>query len=231
MTKRSIAMYGGFLAAVGFLAFAVYTRMRPEEAGSSVPGAASLPSPAVQPSTRADGGIEPIQEQRMTPTPERIEITDADRTPFLASPVAAKWKAEFGYTDEDLVLAQRKLRAARSTDINEPGAIMRALPPRHIASISISSLRVPSEAEAGKPIPFTLSGTAPSPSFTFTRFDINAQGEIIRIRAVGHAEGETESGPGKSLALEGEIDPLPAGNYRVEVPELGPNGTFPITVR
>ena len=139
--------------------------------------------------------------------------------------------ADFGYTPGDIVRAQRTLREQNARDINDPNAIMHILPPRHIASLSITGLDVPSEATAGQPIPFTLRGTPPSPSFIFTRFDILVQAPVIRIRAFGHSKGETASGPGDVVERKGRIDPLPAGEYRIEVAELGPAGSFPLVVR
>lgn len=237
MNKRSIAFYGAFAAAVLFLAFAFYMKGKPEPESETVAvpveveKAAPLAEESKQEAQAPDESAGRAETKPAAPREAEIEITDADRTTFLESPVAEKWIADFGYTRSDIVRAQRKLREQNVADINDPSTILRALPPRHVATLSITGLDVPSEAVAGKAIPFTLRGTPPSPSFVFTRFDLLVQSPIIRIRAFGHSEGETASGPGEVMELKGNIDPLPAGEYRIEIPELGPAGSFPLVVR
>jgi hypothetical protein len=155
-----------------------------------------------------------------------------DQTPFLASGLAAQWKRELGYTDEDFVRAQRAMRAEGLTDpvLNDPGVVLRRLPSRHAGGVSITSIDLPRPIPAGQPIPIRITGTAPSPSFRFTHLDTLVQGEVIRIQARGHAEGETEAGPGGPMVIEESLPALPPGNYRIEVPSLGPRGSFPFTV-
>lgn len=233
MNKQSVLVYGAFILALAFL---VIVLQKKDEQGAASEGAAVAPATAPSQVT-----VMPDAAEVETPAPAgrrtamdrepEIAIADEDWTPFLRSAVAEKWMAEFGYSRSDLVRAQRKLRAEHAPDINDPGAIMRALPVRHVGSLSITALDVPSEASAGKPIAFSLSGRAPSPSFVFSRFETLVQGQIIRIRAVGHSEGETTSGPGDVITLKGQLDPLPAGEYRIEIPDLGPAGSFPLVVK
>lgn len=159
-------------------------------------------------------------------------VSEADMTPFLRSEIAKKWQRELGYTEAEIAAAQRDIRAQRYPEetVNDPGVIMRHLPPRHIGQVAIERVTIEPQVKTGEPIPFSVSGTAPSPSFQFTHFDILVQGEVIRVRARGNADGNTEDGKGGPVAMNGTIDPLPPGEYRIEIAELGPMGSFPFTV-
>ncbi|HMO03566.1 MAG TPA: hypothetical protein PKC67_04060 [Kiritimatiellia bacterium] len=226
---------GGLAAVVGVVVAMVVARWRGGEAapGAGVPDASSTAVATTQPATPAgNGGASPAIDAVTAAPVLADEISEAEMTPFLRSEIAAKWQEELGYTMAQMLEAQQKIRAQRYPEetVNDPGTIMRHLPPRHQGQVSIRSVRVDEVVQAGQPVRFSIEGTAPSPSFTFTRFDINVQPPVVRIRARGHAEGETDAGPGGTVRLDGTIDPLPPGDYRIEIAELGPMGIFPFRV-
>jgi len=233
MNKRLVFFYGAFALSLAFVVFAITARNRTAPVSSEAMVSKDLAKAAPMAVHDEKPAELSEREERMPvmPREEDLEITEADRTTFLQSPIADKWMTDFGYTRSDIVRAQRKLREQKAPNINDPGAIMRALPPRHIDTLSITGLDVPTEAKAGHPIPFTLHGRPPSPSFTFARFDTLVQDDIIRIRAFGNSDGEPAREPVDVITVKGQIDPLPAGDYRIEVLELGPNGSFKLAVR
>ena len=236
MNTRLAIFYGVFALALAFLAFAIATRRgsEPVTGGAEASNGPAREATSREESQDAQAAAAPADREEQEPAMRReedLQLTDADRTAFLESPLADKWMADFGYTRSDLVRAQRKLREQHAPDINDPSAILRALPPRHIDSLSITALDVPSEAKAGLPIPFTLHGRPPSASFVFTRFDTLVQDDIIRIRAFGNSDGEPAREPVEVVTVKGQLDPLPAGEYHIEVAELGPNGSFKLVVR
>jgi len=250
MSKQSSWLVPALLVlSVAFLGVVIFVKNRPEKTEpapenpsieptvpaktSATPAAAKPSSGAVKKTANPEPAKRDQVARREAGAVEDIEITAADMTPFLRSEIASKWKNEFGYLDEDYVAAQRDLRAKGYSEqlINDPGVILRHLPPRHIGNVAIESIDLPSTTPAGMPVPFTLRGTAPSPTFTFTRFDILVQGSLVRIKAVGNSDADYEAGSGGPIALDGEIPPLSAGEYRVEVSELGPQGSFPFTVK
>lgn len=159
-------------------------------------------------------------------------VSPADMTPFLQSPIAGKWVNELGYTPAQLVEAQKELRkqGAPERTVNDAGAIMRTLPPRHMGSVSITDITIPAQARAGSAIPFTIHGTAPHPTFQFTHVETLIQGSVIRLAARGNSDGDNEAGSGGPVAIKGEIGPLPPGDYHVEIPELGPEGSRALVV-
>lgn len=226
---------GGLAAVVVVVIALVAARWRSGEAGpvAVTPEAASAPA-AMNPPDAPAGSAEasPALDADAAAPVVADEISAADMTPFLRSEIATKWQQELGYTMAQMLEAQQKIRAQRYPEetVNDPGTIMRHLPPRHQGQLSIQSVQVDEVVRTGQPIRFSVEGTAPSPSFTFTRFDINVQPPVVRIRARGHAEGETETGPGGTVRLEGSIDPLPPGDYRIEIAELGPMGIVPFRV-
>ena len=176
--------------------------------------------------------LEVIEQKITTTQPSRTAIREEDMTPFMKTEIANQWMNEMGYTLNDIADAQQKIRDLGMSEesANDPGIIQRHIVPRHIGNVSIEKIIAPSFAKAGQPIPFTLKGTAPSPTFQFTRFDVLVQGTVIRIRAIGNSDANNESGLGDSVSLDGSIDPLAAGTYTIEVPELGPNGIYTVVV-
>ena len=199
-----------------------------ETALKSVPVA--HPAAVAQPD---DTNTEPVATDVPTLSIRRNEpVSEADMTPFLRSEIAEKWQRELGYTLAEIAAAQRDIRAQRYPEetVNDPGVIMRHLPPRHMGQVAIERVAIAPTVAAGAPIPFSITGTSPSPSFQFTHFDILVQGEVIRVRARGNADGNTHEGKGGPVTLDGTIDPLPPGTYRIEIAELGPTGSFPFTV-
>jgi len=192
------------------------------------PANESIPTPETEKAPTGEGLVDPVVVRE-----ELFEISEADMTPFLHTEIAAKWKKELGYTDSEFIQAQRDLRARGFSEdkVNDPGVIMRHLPPRHTGRIRVSEIIVPEFVAAGETIPFTLKGIKPSPSYSFTHFDILVQGKTIRINAIGNSDGDNEAGLGGPVSLNGTLDPLMPGVYRVVVPELGPKGYFRIVVK
>lgn len=236
MTKQSFFIYLLFGMSVLFLAFVIYDRHRTNTGGKIEKGTQASEAGAPKPVPRPIGPSFTESEGEATAQPARDAadvVAPSDMTPLLRSPTVENWMKEFGYTRGDIVSVQRALRSEGydETVLNDPGVVLRRLPVRFVASVATSKIVLPAEAAAGAPIAFTLHGTAPSPSFVFTRFDVLVQGNIIRIRAIGHTDGNNEAGSGDEVTLEGKIDPLPPGDYRVEVPELGPAGSGRLVVR
>lgn len=235
MQTSKVGILGGLAVMVVAVVALVVVRWRNNETttGAGEPVAATEPVVVAAPEVPArtgDGVANPVADAAVPVATG--SISEAEMTPFLRSEIAAKWQQELGYTMAQMLEAQQKIRAQRYPEetVNDPGTIMRHLPPRHQGQVSIQSVRVDEVVRTGQPVRFSIEGTAPSPSFTFTRFDINVQPPVVRIRARGHAEGETDAGPGGTVRLDGTIDPLPPGDYRIEIAELGPMGIFPFRV-
>ena len=53
---------------------------------------------------------------------------------------------------------------------------------------------------------------------------------LEKINGLGFTRDPTEGVMTDTAELQGEIPPLPPGEYKVFIAELGPNGTFPFTV-
>jgi hypothetical protein len=226
---------GGLAAVVAAVVVLAVMRWRNADSVSGNAASETAPSPVAITSPEAlprSAEAAPAIDQASADPVAMDGISEAEMTPFLRSEIATKWQQELGYTMAQMLEAQQKIRAQRYPEetVNDPGTIMRHLPPRHQGQLSIRSVQVDEVVRTGQPIRFSVEGTAPSPSFTFTRFDINVQPPVVRIRARGHADGETDSGAGGTMRMEGTIDPLPPGDYRIEIPELGPMGIFPFRV-
>ena len=73
-------------------------------------------------------------------------------------------------------------------------------------------------------------GRVPREGFEFLRFRSSVQGPIVRLDAVGFTRMMSEGELDGRTELQGQLDPLPPGHYRVLVAELGPRGSFPFTV-
>jgi hypothetical protein len=114
--------------------------------------------------------------------------------------------------------------------LDDPGLVRPLLPRRDIVSVNVTNFTVAESASAGTPVPFRLSGVMPDASFSFTRFDIEREGGIIRIRPIGTSSGAVTPGVEIPVDLEGALEPLPPGFYRIEFPELGPKGFFPLVI-
>lgn len=217
-----LALFGLLVGAV--IAFMFMKPVSPQESNEATEDVI----PPVPPTVKSNND----QPQESAPQPTAAVIKEKNMTSFMKSEIADKWMKELGYTLADIAEAQQKIRELGMSEdiVNDPGVIQRHIKPRHIGNVSTEEIMVPSEAKAGQPIPFTLKGTAPSPTFQFTRFDILVQGDVIRIRAIGNSDADNDAGLGETVMLNGEIDPLPPGHYRIEVPELGPMGSFKFTV-
>ncbi|HMO51059.1 MAG TPA: hypothetical protein PKE26_07620 [Kiritimatiellia bacterium] len=154
----------------------------------------------------------------------------------LNAEIAEKWFVEEGYTDEDIAEAQQLLRQQGFPEdrLTDAGLIRRHLLPRVVTSVQIAAIEVPARVPAHAPIPFVMRGAVPTPEFNFVRFDSVRQDDIIRLRALGHspAYDEASGTPARMLPveLEGELDPLPPGSYRLLIPELGVEGVVPLLV-
>jgi len=243
MNKQTPILYGLLALAIGVVFFLIYQRHKSSvevDSGDSV----NSTSEALQDQPKLEISPDESSQEGTSEEPEKSEprvakpripdvpVSEADMTPLLRSEVADKWIKEMGYSQAEILAAQKEIRAQGYPEksVNDPGIVMRHLPSRHMGSVSIKEINVPTTAKAGEPIPFSVRGTAPSPSFNFTHFDVLVQGQVIRIRARGNSDSDTELGPGGSFAESGNIDPLPPGTYNVEIPELGPMGSHQIVV-
>ena len=225
--RKLYTLLGVATVAVFFL---IFNRSRHDEIA---PKHGSEPQPATESKPRPTAPEAKNEAVVLADSVRRNEpVSEADMTPFLRSEIAEKWQRELGYTLAEIAAAQRDIRAQRYPEetVNDPGVIMRHLPPRHMGQVAIERVAIAPTVAAGAPIPFSITGTSPSPSFQFTHFDILVQGEVIRVRARGNADGNTHEGKGGPVTLDGTIDPLPPGTYRIEIAELGPTGSFPFTV-
>jgi len=237
MNKKTLTILSLLVVAILVVFLLIYLRMKPEFSPTAAENRRTEVSsvPAIETSiveTDSSSSGEAIVGD--TNAGSRYEaVSEADMTPFLRSEIAEKWQRELGYTKAEIAAAQRDIRAQRYPEetVNDPGVIMRHLPPRHTGQVAIEHVTITPQVKTGEPIPFSVTGTAPSPSFQFTHFDVLVQGEVIRVRARGNADGNTENGKGGPVTLDGTIDPLPPGAYRIEIAELGPMGSFPFTVR
>lgn len=179
---------------------------------------------------------EPEADTQPPITTAQPPMTDiSGPVPLVDSPIVQQWMELEGYTRQDILDAQEFLRndGYSPEEVEDPGNVRRHLPPRHVSSVIPTSLVVPDRAVEGEPISFVLEGRVPDPSFTFTRFIIQQQGPVLLIRANGHSDGHMVAayeGETEAILLPGELPPLPPGDYRVEILELGPHGSFPLTV-
>jgi hypothetical protein len=230
MEKRSLTIVSLLVLAVLFVIAFMFFKPLDNTETAAEPTNEAVRSPDSQAADSTE--MRPRLEIKDETTPAIAPIREEDMTPFMKSEIAGKWIREMGYSLEDIAAAQQKIRdeGYGPEVVNDPGIIQRKLPPRHILNVSTEEILVPPEIKAGQPIPFTLKGTAPSPTFSFTHFDVLVQGEIIRIRAIGNSDADNEAGPGDGVLLDGQIDPLPPGNYEIVVPELGPMGSFKFIV-
>jgi len=152
--------------------------------------------------------------------------------PLTQSPVARKWLEEEGITSDDIEVAQERLRLQGypPNRLDDPGLVRPLLPRRDIVAVNVTNFTMAERASAGSPVPFRLSGVMPDASFSFTRFDIDREGEMIRIRPIGNSSGAIMPGVEIPVDLEGTLEPLPPGTYRIEFPELGPKGLFTLVI-
>jgi len=149
--------------------------------------------------------------------------------------IAEKWFREEGYTKQDIEDAMALLREQGYPEqsLQDPGLIRRHLLPRVVTSVQVAAIDIAPEVPANTPIPFRLRGAVPAHEFNFTKFDIIRQADIIRIRALGHSrafDGENAPAGMHPVELEGQLDPLPPGTYRIIIPDLGMSGTITFTV-
>lgn len=152
--------------------------------------------------------------------------------PLIDSPVADMWIKEHGVTREDIRVAQDRLRRGGFPDrmVEDPGLVSQFLPRRNVAAVNVRSLTIQGKARSGEPIPFTVEGALPDPSFEFTHFSITREGSVIRIRPIGNSSGDAVPGVEVPVQLKGSLDPLPPGVYHIEFPELGPVGSYELVV-
>jgi hypothetical protein len=228
MNKRIILGSGILVAAL--LVFFFWKRPTPPDTQSRVETMPDTPILVEQ-----EPAVDPVAETPPAPLAPPVILPPSESK--FDSAIAQKWLTEEGYTAQDIAEAQALMRREGIPEdrINDPDLVRRNLLPRVVTSVQISQLVVPEKAAAGAPIRFLLKGAVPAPEFNFVRFDIIRQGEVIRIRALGHSPAFADDPDGSSpamlpVSLEGEIDPLPPGNYRIIIPELGLGGTLPFTV-
>lgn len=186
--------------------------------------------PITVPVTRVDSPVQPAAPQ---PKPsEAPTMIDRTPTPFSTSAIAQQWMEEEGYTLDEILLAQQKAREAGLSEnlLNDPGVVRRHLPTHYMGPVQIDEVLLPATTKAGSPVPFTVRGRTPGQGFEFLRFNTTIQGSVIRINGLGFTRDPTEGVMTDTAELQGEIPPLPPGEYKVFIAELGPNGTFPFTV-
>ncbi|MCB1102488.1 MAG: hypothetical protein KDL10_08990, partial [Kiritimatiellae bacterium] len=190
----------------------------------------TAPAPISVPVARLDTPPEP--EPKISEIEDAPAMNDLTPTPFSTSIVAQKWMEEEGYTMEELLLAQQKARESGLSEdlVNDAGVVRRHLPTHYMGPVQIDEVILPATTKAGASIPFTVRGRTPGEGFEFLRFNTTVQGSVIRINGLGFTRDPTEGVMTETTELQGEIPPLPPGEYKVFIAELGPNGTFPFTV-
>ena len=185
---------------------------------------------AVPVSAPAASGTVSAPSLSTAPTP--APFVPPGYVPLSRSPVAKKWLEEEGITAEDIEVAQDRLRAQGfpAHRLDDPGLVRPFLPRRNVVSVHVKSFEIAERAPAGETVPFRLGGVYPDASFQFVRFEVDVQGEVIRIRPIGHSSGEVAPGVEIPVNLEGALNPLPPGTYRIEFPELGPHGSHTLVI-
>lgn len=188
----------------------------------------AAPATVVAPLTRSETTSPMITAS----SPSQPPFVPLGYVPLAKSPVAQQWLKEEGVTPDDIVVAQERLRLQGYPPhrLDDPGLVRPFLPRRDIVSVNVTNFSVAERAASGTKVPFRLSGVMPDASFSFTRFDIEREGEIIRIRPIGNASGAVTPGVEIPVDLEGALEPLPPGTYQIEFPELGPKGFFPLVI-
>jgi hypothetical protein len=185
-------------------------------AGTSAPAPSLAPAVLTQISVTSPAAVSSTNQPAL---PDRSEI-------FMDSPIARKWMTEEGVTAVDIQNALNRVRAQGYPErmMADPGIVRQFLPRRNIVSVNVDSFDIADHAPAGQPVPFQLNGALPDPSFQFTRFEITRKEDVIRIRPLGNTSGAVVPGVEVPVKLEGALDPLPPGTYRIDFSGSGPEG-------
>lgn len=152
--------------------------------------------------------------------------------PLHLSPIAKYWLDQEGITSEDIRLTVEKLRREGVPEhvLRDPGMVRQRLPRRNVHAVRVGTLQLPTSAPADEPVPFTLSGALPDPSYAFTHFDIQREDDRIVIRPLGQTSGDPAPGIEVPVELSGTLPTLPPGSYRVEYPGMPSEQPLLITI-
>ncbi len=141
-----------------------------------------------------------------------------------ASPVAAYWREQYGITAEDIRQTLDRLRAEGVPEhiLRDAGAVFVRLPRRDVHAVTIGTLELPATAISGEPVPYRLTGRLPDASHAFTHMKVTRTEDRIVLQPLGTRSGEPAPGIEVPVELDGELEPLPAGRYRIEYPGQSP---------
>ena len=167
------------------------------------------------------------------PMPSAQTTNPVDRPPLHLSPIAQLWLERDGITAEDIRTTVEKLRREGVPEhvLQDPDMVRQRLPRRNVHAVRVGELTLPETAAAGQPVPFSLSGALPDPSYSFTHFDVVREDDRIVIRPLGQTSGDPAPGIEVPVLLEGSLPPLPPGQYRVEYPGMAPDQPRLITIQ
>jgi hypothetical protein len=137
-----------------------------------------------------------------------------------ASPVAAYWLEQYGITAEDIRQTLERLRAEGVPEhiLRDAGAVFVRLPRRNVHAVTIGTLELPAAVVAGEPVPYRLTGRLPDASHTFTHLAATRIDDRILLQPLGTRSGDPAPGIEVPVELDGELEPLPPGRYRIEYP-------------
>lgn len=186
-------------------------------APSSIPGAPQGPSPALVPIAQpavAPATIAPVGSPAASSTPPVAPIT------LDVSPIADYWREQYGITAEDIRQTLERLRAEGVPEhiLRDAGAVFVRLPRRNVHAVTIGTLDLPVTATAGEPVPYRLTGRLPDASHAFTHILVTQFDDRLVLQPLGTRSGEPAPGIEVPVELDGALDPLPAGRYRIEYP-------------
>lgn len=188
----------------------------------AAPVVASTATPTPTPaSVQAPSALTPTPAVVPSPVlPAGANTPSAPPVPLDASPVAAYWQEQYGITAEDIRQTLDRLRAEGVPDhiLRDAGAVFVHLPRRNIHAVTIGTLDLPATATAGEPVPYRLTGRLPDASHAFTHLQVTRIDDRLVLQPLGTRSGEPAPGIEVPVELDGALDPLPAGRYRIEYP-------------
>jgi len=205
--------------------------IQPEKAASKPALIEEAPAPITAKQVLDDKGTNSMGTDTIKSSPFEPKADEIDPA-FPRS-----WFTDEGYSRRDIEDAQHLMRkeGLSGSQLTDPGTIRRYLLPRVTTMVQITNLMVTSPAKSNTPIPFAIEGEVPTPEFNFVRFEFSRQEDLIIIRALGHSAAFTDENLGRPARMlpvkaAGTLDPLPAGTYRISIPELGISGVRTLMV-